>query len=470
MAFSDENGYDVVQFSNGHVKTKNFDSSKIGNIPFLLHIVTLGQSLGNGTNGNDTTVLPKRVDSSKAFMFARIKTFDMGYNFGASLDEYNANQDYYDNLLYKDVRPLTEEIGYGASYQSKWWDSAAYARCETPSTGIVEGILNMCKENGMNDTPFYTLSTNASLGGTYINVFMEGGDVFERCIKDIKHGFSLANKIGLGYRVVLVFMQGENDLSRATSKEDYKESFKSMFNSYKKTLNDIGVDGNIKIYTYQPYCANNYKEYSKFKQGAALALMELNNENTWFKMCYPNYNLKHNPGDKYIHLFKESYRKLGNSIGYAIFSDIYGEFETIKIDYVERNDNTLIVKFNKEFVIDKEHYENEDSYDSTLTDIKEKYYGFAAIDENGNNVITSINIIDSMTMRIICGNMPIAITYGYDSIEGTGVTCGGYVREAKVNKGYNNETNVYLYMPTQRIDNFVSKHIYTATNGDGNKI
>ena len=245
----DNNGYSIISIKDGRIRTKTFDTNSInlnaGFEPMLLHIIVIGQSLANGTNANYLDL----IDSNRALMFTRLKTFDMGYNFGAWIDDYNLDQQTYDNMLYSEVKPLKEE--FITSYPlEKWWDDAANARKETPSTGIVEGILNMFKSHGINDLPFYTLSTCTAIGGKHIDSFMGDTDVYYRVSEDISHAMGVANDMNLSYKPVFVYIQGENDMSTGTSKAEFKTKFTSLFNAYKSLLQSLGVDDNIKIYTY----------------------------------------------------------------------------------------------------------------------------------------------------------------------------------------------------------------------------
>ena len=72
-------------------------------------------------------------------------------------------------------------------------------------------------------------------------------------------------------------------------------------------------------------------------------------------MCYPIYNLPH---VDHAHLSGLGSRALGNSIGVAIFEDLFGEFETIRIlrAEIDNTTNTIDLIFNKPFVIDEDNY------------------------------------------------------------------------------------------------------------------
>lgn len=454
LSIEDKDRNTILQITKGHLITKNFNSGKIyTNSNYLLHIIVTGQSLAIGTAG--VPILAK-VDTEKALMFAKVKTMDMGFNFGASLDEYNGNQQLYDNMLYSKVLPLRESID--TDYNSdKWWDKGANFRGETPCSGIVEGILNMHRENGFSDIPFYTLCTASGVGGLPIAEFQDGTDTYYRTSQDIRNAMSVASKMGLAYKPIIVFIQGESDSSRSV--EYYKTQFTSMFNSYKELLKYYGIDDNVKIYTYQPY----FPQYAS--QNPALALMELNNEETWIKVCYPIYNLKHSAD--HIHLLNYSTREMGNGIGYAIAEDLYGEFETLKITECIKDGNTLTCLFNKKITIDKEHLIVNGDIKSPEIELLDKCWGFFPKDTNSNDILESIEKINDTCIKITCSTEPIKLVYGHhiDS-ENKSMTVGGFIREEKVRKGYQGVSEIHLYMPIMEINNFTSKHVFTVQNKD----
>lgn len=454
LSIEDKEQYSILKVMDGHVVTKNFNSKYIrANGNCLLHIIVTGQSLAIGTAG--VPILAK-VDTEKALMFARVKTMDMGFNFGASLDEYNANQQLYDNMLYGEVLPLRESIDTDHD-SDKWWDKGASFRGETPCSGIVEGILNMHRENGFSDIPFYILCTASGVGGLPIADFQDGTDTYYRTSQDIRNAMSVASKMGLAYKPVIVFIQGESDSSRSV--EYYKTQFTSMFNSYKELLKFYGIDDDVKIYTYQPY----FPQYAS--QNPALALMELNNEETWIKVCYPIYNLRHSAD--HIHLLNYSTREMGNGIGYAISEDLYGEFETLKITECIKEDNTLVCLFNKAIDIDKEHLIVNTDIKATEIALLDKCWGFFPKDAEGNDILESIEKVNDTCIKIQCSAEPVKLVYGHclDS-ENKSMTVGGFIREKKVRKGYQGVSEIHLYMPVMEIGSFSSKHIFTVQNKD----
>ena len=413
--------------------------------PFLLHILVLGQSLSMGYATGSALDKP---NTKKAYMFKQVRSQDFGYIFNITKDVYNSEQDKYDSIFYK--KSILKESG-GNGYSSSKWEDASANEFETPCSGIVEGLVNMYKANGYEDIPFSVLCSAPGIGGTAISSFDDDTDkIVNRAKTDIQHGLILANDMNISYQLAIVWIQGENNYS--TEIDAYVNSLKLMYDNLIRFTSKLGID-NAKVYSYQT-SVNPKSRYSTKSQKPALAQFKANELYNWFKLAYPIYNLK--PANDFVHLTNVSSRALGLSIGKAIFHDMNGDFETLKIIKCEKvNKTNLILKFNKSIVNDYQNLDRTGQSDEDNNSIQSNF-GFYAFDINGLSVINS-TIIKNNEVHITCSSEPVKLIYGAKSENG--YTIGGTIRENITVDGYNNQ-KVYFYMPVQVIDTFDTKFNY----------
>jgi hypothetical protein len=449
----DSNGFVIARFSGGHIKTKNFDSrnSQYNTLESfnLIHIILLGQSLSMGYNSGPCL---NKVNTSKALMFKQVRTQDFGYIFNIDKSTYNANQEYYDNQFYSDVKGLLETGGNGS--QASQWESASYNEYETPCSGIVEGLLNCYKNEGLSDIPFYTLCTASGIGGTPITSFDDDSDkIINRTQRDIISGYRLALSRGLTYKPVFIWVQGENNAG--FTKESIKTSLNTVYTNLVQFLTDKGlIKGEYKVpfISYQSeYNPSGY--YTGGNQNNALAQFEMNQEKDWFYLAYPIYNLEL-ASDK-VHLTNVSSRLMGNSIGVSLYHIINGNFNTLKIVDAQLDGNTALLKFNRKITTDYEHL-SRTGYTAEQNQTIQNNYGFFVFDSNGNEIsISNISVVNGDSVKIVCASQPSEIRYGYRQ-QTDNYTIGGIIREDKVYNSYG-EINMYLYAPIQYIKEFSSK-------------
>ena len=457
LDFSDEDGNVLMRLSGGHIKTKYFNSqlSSSNGSTCLYHIILLGQSL---SMGYDAKPCLDKVETSKAFMFKQVRTMDFGYIFGITKDTYNANQENYDNLFYSDVKGLIETGGNGT--KSSRWEDASYNEWETPCSGIVEGLLNCYKECGFTDIPFYTICTASGIGGTPITSFDEDTDkIINRTHRDIINAYNFALSRGLTYKPVFIWVQGENNYQ--FTKDYIKTALDTVYNNLTDFLKNKGfVKGTYvtPLISYQTEYnpGGYYTSRSLSNQNMALAQFEMNQEKEWFYLSYPIYNLSL-ASDK-VHLTNLSSRKLGNSLGVTLFHVLNGNFNTLKIAEAQLDGTTVILKFNREIISDYNHLSRV-GYTEEMNQLIQNNYGFFAFDANNNEItINNISIENDMYVKIVCNSAPSEIRYGYKQ-QADKYTLGGTIREKKIYKSYKN-TDMYLYAPVQYIKEFTNKFNY----------
>lgn len=447
FSITDENGNAIVIFRNGHIITKNFNSENmsIGNDSMLIHILLLGQSLSTGV---DTQSVLNRVQTQKALMFKHLHTYDLGYMFGVSVSTYNNDQSLYDNELYKEIKQLKEEGGYGDT--SNNWAIASSKEFESPMSGIVEGLLNEYKNIGVNDLPFMVLCTASGIGGEPIGYWANDSGTMQRTKRDLSNGFALANKLGLSYRPIFVWMQGETNIS-SQSIDFYKEKFSLVHSILDTFVKEQGIYNKAEFITYQTSLNPSTNALAYGCANSSIAQFELAKEVDWLTMAYPYYDKMYNTG--YLHMTNIGSRSIGNSIGVALWGVLNGGFDTLRISSAELQGNNIIVKFNKEIEVDSNN-RYWGGWSASIKNNIDTNYGFIAYNSSLSSVISSVTKIDDKTIKIVCTDTPSSLYYGVDKDL---LYCrSGIIREKIVHKGYNN-SNLYLYMPVQIIKEFSQK-------------
>jgi hypothetical protein len=452
LAFTDDNGYDIVQFINGHIKTKNFDSSTLVrdvDIPMMLHIVMTGQSMSVGYGSSP--VLGK-VNSKRAFMFDHVRSFDFGYALGVTRNDYNPNQDEYD-LAFYELHELQEQSNYGDSAKA-WTGGLANNEYETPCSGVIEGILLAYQKFGFKDTPFYTLSSCSGVGGVGIQKIQVGQDIFERIKKDIRYGMLAANKMGVAYKPIIVWIQGEHDSDSTSimSVAEYKNYLTTFHSDIEEYCQSLGIN-KIDVFSYQ---TSDVSGINVINSNPTLAQMELDSED-WFHITYPNYQLAHK--SDYTHLTNLSSRYLGNMIGDAIAKSLEGYWETLKISAAYIDGTKVIVVFNKEIAVDPINLLSPTGLTQEQLDWRVNSMGFRAIDDNDTDLLVSVSKISDTSVEIVCSAAPTKIAYGFTPP--TGAPIGGTIREKQSIKGFN-DAETYRYMPVQVI-NVSTRHNFSQT-------
>ena len=457
LDFSDEDGNVLMRLSDGHIKTKYFNSqlSSSNGSSDLYHIILLGQSL---SMGYDSKPCLDKVETSKAFMFKQVRTMDFGYIFGITKATYNANQESYDNSFYSDIKELVETGGNGT--QSSRWEDASYNEWETPCSGIIEGLLNCYKECGSTDIPFYTICTASGIGGTPITSFDDDSDkIIDRTHRDIINAYNFALSRGLTYKPVFIWVQGENNYQ--FTKDYIKTALNTVYTNLTNFLKNKGFVKGTYVTPFISYQteynpSGYYTSRSLANQNTALAQFEMNQEKEWFYLSYPIYNLI--LASDNVHLTNLSSRKLGNSLGVTLFHVLNGNFNTLKITEAQLDGTTVILKFNREIISDYSHL-SRTGYTEEMNQLIQNNYGFFAFDANDNEItINNISIENDMYVKIVCNSAPSEIRYGYKQ-QTDNYTLGGTIREKKVYKSYKN-MNMYLYAPVQYIKEFTNKFNY----------
>lgn len=429
-------------FNNDEVYRKAYNIINNEDIE-LVHILLLGQSLSMGYRATPILNAPL---SKKALMFKHIRTQDFGYIYGISKDTYNNNQEYYDNDFYSTINTLQEEGDYGTL--STKWESASDGEYETPCSGIVEGLLNKYLEYGYTDLPFKIICTAPGIGGTSISKFyQENSNIVARYKKDIDAAYKLAMDKKLSYKLIIVWIQGENDYG--TSIESYKNSLKSVYDGVVSYLNKIGIkDNSVKMYSYQTNCS--YSSYYGYKSAnPSLAQIEADKEYDWFHLCSSCYNLDYH-ADK-VHLTSIGSRTLGNIIGFNIFYDLNYNFMPLRITKVVKYSNVIKIFFNSN-IKRGDINSNGAIAENDKSDIN-KLCGFFVYNGSGESIGNSISI-DKNIITIGCSDTPSYLYYGMK--KDVPYIVGGIICKDTVNRGYVNFVNEYL--PIQKIASLDSQH------------
>ena len=332
------------------------------------HIVTYGQSLGEGSQCNPI------ITSSEFSPFGKM------FNHGIKTR-------YATNPKYESFVPHIERSNAENG--------------ETPAAGTAEMLI--LSSDMEPEESKYILSSCCARGAMSVAQLSKGTTWYNNIISDVTNGKRLADAEGKTYRLMAVtWTQGEYDYGNGV---DY----------YKQKLTQLRADliADVQAITggdYSKLPFITYQVSSSYTAGKSypdigLALLELGLEaDNGFYMATPIYHLQYADG---WHLKSFSSKWMGAYYGYALYNVLNdGDWKPLYPISHTISGNEIYLKFSKrDLVFDKPAY-----ISATIAN-----RGFSVKDSSNNELIQSVDIHSSDTIKITCSTNPmgLSVTYGF---------------------------------------------------------
>ncbi|NDV78434.1 sialate O-acetylesterase [Dysgonomonas sp. 511] len=331
------------------------------------HIITYGQSLGEGSHSSPVLTTSPFADNALMFNHG-IKT------------HYGLNPMY--RFFVPHIEQLNEENG------------------ETPAAGTAQKFIIDYKPGEA-----YILSSCCAKGSTTIAQLSKGSEWYNNMLADVTNAKRLADEQGKSYKLLAVtWSQGEYDYGNGI--EYYKTKLKQL-------RADLIAD--VEVITGEDYSKLPFITYqvsSSYSAGKSypdigLALYELGIEaGNGFYMATPIYHMQY--FDKW-HLVNVSSKLLGAYYGHVLSEILSGnEWEPLRpVSHTVSGDNILLV-FNKGgLAFSKPDYLTENIPN----------HGFSVKNSEGKELIKFVIIVSDNTIKIECVDTPrdVTVTYGFSN-------------------------------------------------------
>lgn len=335
------------------------------------HIITYGQSLGEGSQCSPI------ITSSEFSPFAKMFNHGIKTRYGTS----PMYQSFVSHIERQDA-----ENG------------------ETPAAGTSEMLI--LSSDMENEEDKYILSSCCARGATSVAQLSKGTAWYANMINDIKNGKRLAESDGKTYRLIAVtWTQGEWDYTGNTSIEQYKSRLTQLRSDLIADIEIITGDdySNLPFVMYQ--VSSSYSA-SKSYPTIALAQLQLATEDdkNGFYMATPIYHMQY--ADNW-HLRNFSSKWLGAYYGYVLHKIISGEnWKPLYPISHTISGNDIYLKFNKSNLL----FEKPGYISATIAN-----RGFSVKDASNNELIQSVDISSTDTIKITCSSSPVSlsVTYGF---------------------------------------------------------
>lgn len=362
------------------------------------HIVTYGQSLGEGSTAHP--ILSGTPFSQYAKMF----------NHGIRT-RYARDHKY---------QTLVNHI--------EWQNDDNY---ESPSAGTAEMFIREIKLHNFKNKVI--LSSNCSEGGQPISNLSKGSSNYQNILNDVQNGKRIAAQQGKSYRLLAItYTQGEANYNFGI--DYYRTALRKLRSDLIEDIEKITGDdySDLPFITYQ--VSSSYKSETgiPYCPDVALAQLELALEKgSGFYLATPIYQLQYK--DRW-HIDGYSSKLLGAYYGYVLNKVMSGEdWQPLHPISHTINGNVLNLTFNKMGLIF-------DSPEKLPNHNKIQNKGFSIKNSSGIEIIQNVQMINNSnncnTLKITCKESPanLIINYGFSDTDGRNA---GQLRD-------NNNVSIYI--------------------------
>ncbi|SBV98446.1 sialate O-acetylesterase [uncultured Dysgonomonas sp.] len=272
---------------------------------------------------------------------------------------------------------------------------------ETPAAGTADMFIQSAELNESDNK--YVLSSCCARGATTVNELSKGTTWYNNIIADVTNGKRIAEAQGKTYRLIAVtWTQGEYDYGNGIAY--YKGKLKQLRSDLINDVHNITGDdySDLPFITYQ--VSSSYTAGKSYPD-IGLALLQLaQEENSGFYMATPIYQLQY--ADSW-HLKNFSSKLLGAYYGLALFNVLFGnDWKPLYPASHIISGNSIYLKFNKKgLTFSKPPY-----ITATITN-----RGLSLLNASSAEIIQSVTIIESDTIEIKCSESPtgLTLTYGF---------------------------------------------------------
>ncbi|HFI4796538.1 TPA: sialate O-acetylesterase [Elizabethkingia anophelis] len=394
----------------------------------------------------DTNIAPKVIKNYDPIVF-KWKEIYSKEDIEAIIEEYNPKESGY--FLNSDINHI---IGYGQSLSTGAESGGAITTApfnnnvlmiqgsgfvpyynsgdENPLAGL--GIA-LSELNDITDSK--VLMTSHGVGGYSIEQLSKGTAPYNNLLSAVTQALNIATNRNESYSVFAVaWTQGESNY--IDSPEVYKGKLKQLKSDLNADIKAITSQNNDIIFVmYQPSSWNSEHPTSTM----ATAYIDLALNEKGFYCANPQYdkNYVHSSNGVYLHMFAESYRRMGAEYGFAIHKILNEkDYKPLHISDVSYKGKIINVVFSEPVVVDK-------TLVSGIANL-----GFDVI----GNSITSVKITKNRA-TIICGSNVASgnvLTYGFNGTDHSGWEFGERGNLRSPNIQTLSFGNIYKWLAHQR--------------------